>query len=73
MDLATAQSHLTDSLTQLDAARKAAAYGVGDQSKTAQGLADLQAQVDRWQREVNRLNAIASGVRTTMASVPSFR
>lgn len=73
MDLATAQTHLYDALTQLAAARKAAAYSVGDRSKTNAQPEDLQRQVDYWQRVVNDYTAAGRGVRNTMAAVPRFR
>ena len=73
MDLATAQSHLDDSLTQLAAARKAAGYGVGDMSKTSQSVTELQGQVTYWSRIVESFSAESSGVRNSMASVPRFR
>lgn len=73
MDRATAQAHLDDCLVQLAAARKAASYGVGDQSKSAQTLSELQRQADYWQRIVTGFDAQALGVSNTMASVPRFR
>lgn len=73
MDQATAQAHLDDALLQLSAARKAVAYGVGDQTKTAQSLRELGEQVTYWQRIVDSFTAAASGVSNHMAAVPRFR
>jgi hypothetical protein len=73
MDLATAQTHLDDAIAQLASARKAAAYGVGDMSKTSQSIPDLERQVTYWQRIVDGFTVTAAGGSNTMASVPRFR
>ncbi len=61
MDLATAQTHLTESLAELSRARKVSTTAHGDRTVTRQRLVDLQLEVKRWQRIVNQLTALAAG------------
>lgn len=70
--LEVAESKLTAALAAYDNALAAASVAQGDSRVVYQNLADLQKQVDYWQRIVRQLSGLSAGTSPPLASTAKW-